>query len=207
MPRPASPLLSRDAIIETAIKVLDDKGENALTLRGVAKVLGVNPTSLYNHIDSLETLLDATVKRIVGDLKAVKPSRNWQNYLMKAAFEYRALLLKHPNAIMLIMSRRHQSYALPSWEQSINLLESIGFTLAEAQVFLEQFISLVIGSTLMECREDLRGPALLDDDYPATKTAMQKSEAWSPKRKLRFVITALLRGMESHLAERQRQPS
>jgi AcrR family transcriptional regulator len=48
--------LTRAAVIETAARMADDRGLEALTLGGVASALDVRTPSLYNHVDGLAGL-------------------------------------------------------------------------------------------------------------------------------------------------------
>jgi TetR/AcrR family transcriptional regulator, tetracycline repressor protein len=50
--------LSRAAIVEAALAVLDDGGIDAVTVRAVAARLGVRAPSLYHHVASKQELLD-----------------------------------------------------------------------------------------------------------------------------------------------------
>ena len=56
--RPAQPRqpLTRDAIVGTAIRVLDAEGLEAVTMRRVAQELGTGPASLYAHVSGKQEL-------------------------------------------------------------------------------------------------------------------------------------------------------
>ena len=66
MPRPANPTL-RDDILETALRLIEEKGVSAVTMREVAGALGYSATALYQHFESKEDLLLA-LKLQAGDL-------------------------------------------------------------------------------------------------------------------------------------------
>jgi AcrR family transcriptional regulator len=48
--------LSRDDVIDAAVELVDTEGLDALTLVAVATKLGVQPPSLYHHVDGLDGL-------------------------------------------------------------------------------------------------------------------------------------------------------
>lgn len=48
--------LSRDDVIDAAVELVDTDGIDALTLSAVAAKLGVQPPSLYHHVDGLDAL-------------------------------------------------------------------------------------------------------------------------------------------------------
>jgi AcrR family transcriptional regulator len=58
----------RDDIIEAASRLLEDPGGPALSLRSVARAVGVAATSVYLHFDDLESLVVAVVARRLGEL-------------------------------------------------------------------------------------------------------------------------------------------
>ncbi len=55
--------LSRELIARTALELADEQGLRALTIRGVAQRLGVEPMSIYNHFANKEAMLDGVWMR------------------------------------------------------------------------------------------------------------------------------------------------
>ena len=66
MPRPANPTL-RDDMLTAALRLIEEKGVSALTMREVAGALGYSATALCQHFTSKEELLLA-LKLQAGDL-------------------------------------------------------------------------------------------------------------------------------------------
>lgn len=202
MPRPNKPLLSSDAILDTAIKILNTKGESGLTIRGIAKVMNVNPNAIYYYFANLDKLLEATVERIFEGLKVSSSEKGWRKYLMDTAFAYRALFLAHPNATMLILSRQRQNQAYVVLEKTMGVMETAGFSPAEARAIHEQIASMVIGFSLVELSADKSEEALIRDQYPKMALAFKETERWSPTRRLSFALTFLIDGLDALLAAR-----
>ncbi len=59
-------VLSRDLIVDQAFRLIDEKGIDDFSLRKLAGVLGVQVSSLYNHISNENDLLMEVAKR-AGD--------------------------------------------------------------------------------------------------------------------------------------------
>ena len=59
MPRPTKPILSRRGIAQEALRLVEEEGIEGLTTRKLAKRLGVEGPSLYNHVANRDDLLDA----------------------------------------------------------------------------------------------------------------------------------------------------
>ncbi len=58
----------RDDIIEAASRLMADPAAPALTLRAVAREVGVAATSVYLHFDDIESLVLAVAERLFGEL-------------------------------------------------------------------------------------------------------------------------------------------
>mgnify|MGYP002367807463 FL=1 len=56
--------LTPQAVVTTALALADRHGLQALTMRGLARELGVEAMSLYHHFAGKDALLDAMVDRV-----------------------------------------------------------------------------------------------------------------------------------------------
>ncbi|HEY0255089.1 MAG TPA: GntR family transcriptional regulator, partial [Kofleriaceae bacterium] len=74
----AAPELSRVRIVEAAIAIADDEGTAALSMRTVAKELGVATMSLYRHVPSKEILLDLMADSALSETEVPKPRGGWR---------------------------------------------------------------------------------------------------------------------------------
>ena len=66
-PRGAGAALGRQ-IVETALAVIDDTGAEGLTLRGLARTIGVSPPAIYAHFADTDAILLALARRAFADL-------------------------------------------------------------------------------------------------------------------------------------------
>jgi AcrR family transcriptional regulator len=98
--RPRRPLLSRDRIVDAALRIIDAEGLQALSTRRLAAELGVSGPSLYNHFDTMDELTDAVVDQVVGQVDISMFGRcDWRTALRDWARSYRAALAAHPNLL------------------------------------------------------------------------------------------------------------
>ena len=65
--------LTPDAVVSAAIGVADRRGLTALTMRSLARELGVEAMSLYHHFAGKEALLDSMVDRVYGEIALPEP--------------------------------------------------------------------------------------------------------------------------------------
>ncbi|MGW4893393.1 TetR/AcrR family transcriptional regulator [Kitasatospora sp. NPDC004240] len=104
MARPRTPLLSRERIVATALRLIDAEGLAALSTRRLATELSVSGPSLYNHFATKDELLDAVVDSVIGevDLTMFRPGAPWAEALRDWARSYRAALAAHPHIVPVL---------------------------------------------------------------------------------------------------------
>ena len=100
-----SRIITRDAIVEAAIAIGDEKGLERVSMRAVAGRLGVQAMSLYHHVRNKAELLDAIHEHLILELTLPSESPTWEAALRSAAGAYRALALRHPNLFVLVATR------------------------------------------------------------------------------------------------------
>lgn len=158
--------LSAQGIARTALRVADEDGLAALTIRRVARRLGVEPMSIYNHFASKDAMLDAVWDEILGSavLAPDHPEPTWQGYLRQTAAGYRAALLAHPNVLPVMLERHART------PQSLDLVQAViagltarGLPLGAAVDLVNVVSMLAISHALTEHRSSGEsGPPPLD---------------------------------------------
>lgn len=97
------PPLTRERIYGAAQKLADEEGLDAVSMRRVARALGVTPMSLYNHVDGKEALLDGLVMLVLGEFELPAPGADWEAALRRVARSAHEALLRHPWSAALII--------------------------------------------------------------------------------------------------------
>jgi AcrR family transcriptional regulator len=101
---PRRPPLTREAIVETAIRVLDAEGLEAVTMRRVAQELGTGPASLYAHVSGKEELRELMLDRVAAEIRLPEPDpARWQEQLKELAREIRRVYTSHRDIAMVSM--------------------------------------------------------------------------------------------------------
>ncbi|MDF5755294.1 TetR/AcrR family transcriptional regulator [Spongiactinospora sp. TRM90649] len=97
MPRAA---LSRDAVVDLAVRLVDDEGPAALTLSAVAARAGVATPSLYKHVRNLAELRELLSARILGEMGELVGQavlgRSGDEAVRALMHAWRAYVIKHP---------------------------------------------------------------------------------------------------------------
>lgn len=105
MGRPRRPLLSRDRIVAAALALVDAEGLGALSTRRLAAELGVRGPSLYNHVGTMDDLLDELVDTVLADVDTSMfadlgaAESDWRKALEAWARSYRSSVGAHPNIV------------------------------------------------------------------------------------------------------------
>ncbi len=88
--------LSRDRIVRAAIKLADDDGLRAVSLRKVAAALDAGPMRLYRYVDTKEELLDLMTDAVYGETPLPPTAgADWQAGVRTLAHGIRSAALRH----------------------------------------------------------------------------------------------------------------
>lgn len=102
--------LDRQHVIDEALHLLDDQGLDALSLRTLARRLGVQAPTLYWHIGSkaelLDALADAIMDQAIQAIPESSPADDWAEWLLTALAELRNAMLEHRDGARTIAGAR-----------------------------------------------------------------------------------------------------
>ena len=162
-PPSGSSTLSRAAIVQAAVEVIDADGAAALSLRSVARRLGVDAKSLYNHIASKDALLDAVAEHVLSRIVVPKPTGDLRTDLVAIAHAFRAAALSsNREAATLVLSRPVESLAsLAPLEATLAAFISAGAKPEWAVHAVRTTLAFMTGTLL---REASAGLTLGSDD-------------------------------------------
>ncbi|MFI6099402.1 TetR/AcrR family transcriptional regulator [Lentzea sp. NPDC051213] len=170
--RPPKPLLSRDSIVAATLRVIDEEGVAAVGMRSVARDLGVDAKSLYNHVDGKDALLDAVAERLLAGLDLPDRTGDPRHDLRAIADSFRARALAHPAAAPLVLTRQLASLeALAPTNAVLAVLRDAGAGAEEAVHLLRMLVATLIGTVL---REVSAAPTFGGDDG-ARREALEAS--------------------------------
>jgi AcrR family transcriptional regulator len=168
--------LTRQELLETAMRIVDEEGLEALTMRHLADAVGLEPMSLYYHVPNKDALLDLMVGQIRSEVRL--PDRmpsDWGELLVAVLGAYRRALCAHPN--MLPLATRAGD-GPPIGTQF--MIEN-GLTPADAVELYQALIAFTVGFAMLSARSS-----------PLDRTAFDGTGAeWSDEtcdRTLRSII-------------------
>ena len=215
--------LTPRTVVERALALAEAEGLKAVTIRRLARELGVTPMALYWHFRSKDELLDGMASSIFEEVDpSVDASATWQEQLRALLGSMLGVLRVHPSTAILLSTRTASSEgSLRATEVVLDFLRRGGFSPAEAtQVArhaLSTVVNLVSGEPGVVVREepgemiDARRRARLfleslpPERYPRlVEAAVPLSEGVDPEAYFAFGLDLLLAGIEA-MAARKRQ--
>jgi AcrR family transcriptional regulator len=111
--------LSRDRVLGAAVRLADEAGIDAVSMRRLAQELGVVPMALYKHVAHKDELLDGMVDVVIGEFDAPDPSLDWPAAVRGRVLSARRAVLRHPWARQAIESRTRRTAAVLGYMDAV----------------------------------------------------------------------------------------
>ena len=92
--------LSLDSIVDVALRIVDEEGTEAVSMRRVAAEFDTGPASLYAYVANKEELLRCVLERIIEEI-VVPEGDTWQEVVRGFAFQTRRIFQRHGDAARL----------------------------------------------------------------------------------------------------------
>ena len=155
--------LSRERVLEAAIAIADAHGLPGLTMRSLARELGVQPMSLYHHVANKEEILDGLVDAVFAQIHFPADDLDWKRAMRERADSARAVFRRHPWAIGLVESRTSPGLAtLQHHDAVIGNLRRAGFSVSMAAHAYALLDSYTYGFALQEASLPFNGENVAD---------------------------------------------
>ncbi|MGW3496675.1 TetR/AcrR family transcriptional regulator [Streptomyces sp. NPDC001020] len=146
-----TPAVTREALAQAALRVLERDGLAGLSMRKVAAEIGVKAASLYWHVRNKEELLDLLNDAIMASAEPPPREGDWRAQLSGYCWLYRRLLNDNRDAVKIIAGRfapgPHQFQLL---EDQLDRLRAAGFSDEHAALASYLLSSFVQGFVLQE---------------------------------------------------------
>ena len=145
-------VLSADLIFSAALRLVDEEGLDALTMRRLAETIGVATMSLYSHVATKEDVLLGVVNLVTGEIALPTPDVPPWEALRSVTREFRHVALRHPNLVPLIMRQPPTgAEGLRTLEVALDALRRAGIEPARAAPAYRLMASFAIGFVSLEC--------------------------------------------------------
>jgi AcrR family transcriptional regulator len=213
--------ISLAQVVDGALAVADADGFEALSMRGLAKHLGVGAMSLYTYVPGKAELLDLMLDTVFGQLPlADYAGKPWRARVESVAAENRAMFLAHPWVAAVSTIRPPLGPGLiAKYEHELGAFDGVGLDdleLDAALTYLLSFVQSAVSAAFEAERSQLdtaqtdaewweRFSPLLERVYDATKYPLASrvgsaageayQSAFSPERAYEFGLQRVLDGL------------
>lgn len=198
--------LTRDAIVDAALVLLERDGIQGLSMRKLAQELGAGAASLYWHVGDKEELLSLLLDRIVGEVEVPEPDPDdWQGAVKELARAARRHLARRRDAARLSLGR------VPAGPNSLPVLERNLAVLAAGELpprviaYAADMVALYVGAFAFEESIQAAVPdqlgeyfrSLPPEDFPTITRLAGDLVAGDADARFEFGIELLVRGLEA----------
>ncbi|MEZ0093005.1 TetR/AcrR family transcriptional regulator [Streptacidiphilus sp. EB129] len=155
--------LSREAIVEVALGIVDAEGLGALSMRRIAQELNTGPASLYAHVSGKEQLVELLLDRVYGDMDHPVPDPGrWREQVTEYLRRSRDNLVAHRDLARVAMAVNIPTTpnALDAAETMLALLRAGGLS-KQVAAYGVDLLALYVTSSAYEMSE--RGEAVTRD--------------------------------------------
>lgn len=198
MPRPKTPLLSQQRILDAALAVVDEVGADKFSIHEVARQLGVRPPSIYYYFADRDVLLASVCLQVLQDVRVPKRrSSEWGARLMQDALAYYRALREHPKlATALLLERRTRAGAAQRFEDALLQLKEAGIAPADGLALIDGIEGIALSWIAFQHAASVTIDSQM---YPTLRAATrrEKFDEASYKR----IITALIDGTRLRYTE------
>jgi AcrR family transcriptional regulator len=200
MPRPRS--LTHAQIAAAALDVIDRDGLDALSMRTVARRLGIGPMSLYRYVCDRGQLEELVVELVLGAVDVSLPRASAARKLAVLADRVRAAVGEHPAVVPLLLTHRHRSFSSLRWGETVlGVLAAAGLAGKRRVIAFRAVLGYVFGALQVEHFSPLSGAgteALAEqpvDEFPILSETAASAKTVRPEEEFRQGFAILLRGL------------
>lgn len=164
------PVLTRQEVLTTALRIIDQDGVEALSMRRLGHDLDRDPMRLYRHASSKDALLDGVVELVMSELTIAEArDGDWERVLRDTAHSFRSIALAHPRVVPLLATRPLATPlglrplgTLRPVENLLELLIGAGFDESGALHAYRLYFGFLHGHILTELQERVHDPEETD---------------------------------------------
>jgi AcrR family transcriptional regulator len=194
-----------------ALRLVDEVGVQALTLRMLADALDSGTATLYRHFAGKDELLAHVADRVLGEVPVpteVADGLSWREAVERGADAFYRTVRRHPNVLPLLVAQVPVGpHGLVNRERTLSLLLSYGFPVELAARAFTAIGHCVIGFAIQQHGPGAPRPedeVLLRDyyrsldpaTYPATTAAADDLTGVPLEEEFRFGLGLVLDGLE-----------
>jgi AcrR family transcriptional regulator len=199
--------LTRDAIVDAAAEVVAADGIAALSMRPLARRLGVGAMTLYGYVRTKEELLGLLSDRYFTELE-LPEGGDWREQIASVFRSVRRVFVEHPELVPIVAAQRTDGLAAyRGAERVLGALREAGLSDPDVVSAFDALTSHVIGSA--QRQGGLTGPGvpanggiheLAREEFGHVISLAGQMMTRDPERDFEVGLDLLIRGIESRAA-------
>jgi AcrR family transcriptional regulator len=215
--------LTRLDVLSTALRLIDENGVEALSMRRLGRALDRDPMRLYRFAASKDELLDGVVELVLDELHVPSPdsaNAEWPDVLRATAHRYRRIALRHPHIVPLLVTRPLATPlglrplgTLRPLEALLDLLITAGFDPQGALHGYRLYMGFLHGHVLTELQERVQNPDETDAllrlglyrlpprEFPRLRSLATALTAYDGEQELDEGLDIVLGGLRRHVSD------
>ena len=216
-PKAGDKPLTRERILEAALSLVDEEGIEALSMRRLAKELGVDPMAIYHHLSNKRALLSALIKEVFSGMRVMdlKGTGDWRGRVRAWALAFREVARAHPKLVPQLASHPEAAAeaTLESTEELYAAFEAAGMKPYQVVGAVGVVIDYLNGFALAEASGALGDPdehrkmlELLDarprEELPAMRRTLEALRNEDLGTYFEFGLEVVLSGLEAAASQR-----
>jgi AcrR family transcriptional regulator len=198
-----------DEIAHAALRLVDESGVGALSMRALANALGTGPMTLYNYVADKEGLEELVVSAIVAEVLLPDPTDDWQHDAYAIASAMWSGVRAHPAAIPLVLTRRMS--AATGFAAADALIAALTRAGLDDRDRLSAFHAL-LGFVTGAAQADLAGPlvaarigSVAGSDFPNVEALSEVAKRTTVEEDFDRGLRMLLDGIATRRRSRRRR--
>ena len=200
----AKPLLAADSIYDTALRLLEEKGVDALSARNLAAALKCSTRTLYQQVGKRDEFIGELVAHYFAGVRLnFREEAEWQSSARSWASNLRSALLAHPN-LSRLMSAEHRAPIADYVNRLLQVLLNEGFdeelALRSCRVLTNIAISLSLSEIIApvdSSRRKRRSRKEIEFEDLVIARRSRKGSYGEPPEVFENAINWLIAGIES----------
>lgn len=208
--------LNRDSVMDTALEIADRDGLDAVTIRAIARQLGVTPMALYTYFSDKNALYEGMRERAVVRANIMSPAgRSWQSKLEEVSRGIFRIMREHPYWIPLFTRDNGPPHSiLGIVDELLTLMVQDGFLIEEALCAYGCAVTLAVGSVLFEEVMTIRGDIIVKrltvlkeivthqpGRYDSLTSVVARVDRWRFDEIFEFGLKSLIAGLQTPNAQ------
>jgi AcrR family transcriptional regulator len=87
--------LTRERVLAAAVRLADEGGLESLTMRKLARELGVEAMSLYNHVENKDDLVAGMIDAVASEVDLPSDAADWKTAIRRSSISRGEAVLRH----------------------------------------------------------------------------------------------------------------